>query len=507
MKRRALLLTLALVLLVATAAWARLGGGESFGGGSGGGGGGGDVGDAIDLIIMIIQIIWFLVDLCIHYPHIGFPLVGVIIVMLVILYFKGRRMARFVPPAQTHAHVRRPERAAAQNALPALRSTDPNFSEIIFLDFVQLIYARYQEARGATGSVESLSPYLEPALLERLAQQRQPNRVVEGVIVGSSNLAQVKQVADGWQITVDMETNYTERGADEQKGKAWYTRTRLEFQRKAGAKSLGPDSTKALGCPSCGSPVKVDQSGECAYCGKVVKPGEFTWQLIALVETTKMPRERLSLNVGGQEVGTDRPTVYDPNLEAERKAFALAYPDFNWDKFRGRVQEVFFALQKAWTEKSWEVARPYETDRLFQTHLFWIERYRTHNYTNVLEDIKLEKMEVVKVERDPYFDLITVRLYASMIDYTTDKDGKVIGGNKHRARKFTEYWTFLRKAGFAPKPAAPGAEEHHGDQCPSCGAPLKVSMSGVCDYCGSNITGGDFDWTLAKIEQDEVYAG
>ena len=43
--------------------------------------------------------------------------------------------------------------------------------------------------------------------------------------------------------------------------------------------------------------------------------------------------------------------------------------------------------------------------------------------------------------------------------------------------------------------------------CPSCGVPLAVSMAGNCEYCGTLVTSGDFDWVLSKIEQDDVYAG
>lgn len=43
--------------------------------------------------------------------------------------------------------------------------------------------------------------------------------------------------------------------------------------------------------------------------------------------------------------------------------------------------------------------------------------------------------------------------------------------------------------------------------CPNCGAPLKVNVSGVCGFCGGKITSGEFDWVLSRIEQDESYVG
>ena len=505
MKRRAILLAALIVTLSASLAWARVGGGQSFGGGHGGGHGGSGS-DTIDLIFAAFQLIYFLLWLCANYPYVGFPLIALIIVAFIILLIKNGRTSARMPSHKPRREPRVSERLTTRGATQKLRAEDPNFSEIILLDFVNLVYARYMEAKGAAGDPASLTPYVAPTLLEQLEKERQTAPVIEGVIVGSSQVARVSQIKDGWQIVVELETNYVERGAQDKKGVGWYARARMTFQRRAGAKSLGPEFTKSLNCPSCGSPVKVDQTGQCAYCGKVVKPGEFTWELVGLRESDKEPREKITLELGGVEVGTDLPTLYDPQLEAERKAFALAYASFGWDRFDARVKETFFAIQKAWTEQSWEAARPYETDRLFQTHLFWIERYRTQGCANKLEDIGIDRVDTAKIERDPYFDLITVRIFAHMIDYTVDAQGKVIDGNKKTSRKFSEYWTFIRKAGFTPKAAPEGAEPATG-QCPSCGAPLKVSMSGVCEYCGANVSGGEFDWTLAKIEQDEVYTG
>ena len=43
---------------------------------------------------------------------------------------------------------------------------------------------------------------------------------------------------------------------------------------------------------------------------------------------------------------------------------------------------------------------------------------------------------------------------------------------------------------------------------PCCGAPLdNVSQTGVCGYCDTKITTGDFDWVLSRIDQCEVYSG
>ncbi len=42
---------------------------------------------------------------------------------------------------------------------------------------------------------------------------------------------------------------------------------------------------------------------------------------------------------------------------------------------------------------------------------------------------------------------MTVRIFAKMLDYTEDAEGKVVEGSKKKKRKFSEYWTFIRRIG------------------------------------------------------------
>ncbi|MEE3447622.1 MAG: hypothetical protein VZQ51_03305, partial [Bacteroidales bacterium] len=83
-----------------------------------------------------------------------------------------------------------------------------------------------------------------------------------------------------------------------------------------------------------------------------------------------------------------------------------------------------------------------------------------------------------------------------------DSDGKTVAGDKKKPRQFSEYWTFVanRNARFKKT-----ADLH---SCPNCGAPVeKIGESGVCEYCNSKITDGNFSWILFSITQDEVYTG
>lgn len=41
--------------------------------------------------------------------------------------------------------------------------------------------------------------------------------------------------------------------------------------------------------------------------------------------------------------------------------------------------------------------------------------------------------------------------------------------------------------------------EEKGHNCPNCGAPLEISSSGKCEYCGSVVTTGQYSWVLSDF--------
>jgi hypothetical protein len=134
-------------------------------------------------------------------------------------------------------------------------------------------------------------------------------------------------------------------------------------------------------------------------------------------------------------------------------------------------------------------------------HRYWIEAYKAQKLRNALDQYQINAMQPVKIKQDAFYQSITLRIFAQGYDYTVDQNGRVLAGSKTNLRRWSEYWTFIRNS--KAKPAAARADLN----CPNCGAPLKVSATGICEFCGGKITSGEFDWVLSRIEQDESYAG
>jgi predicted lipid-binding transport protein (Tim44 family)/predicted RNA-binding Zn-ribbon protein involved in translation (DUF1610 family) len=487
--KRRLLIALAASALTASVALARVGGGGGYSGGGGGGSGGdGDAG----LIFALVRLLLWLVF---RHPVIGIPLVIVIAIIVMRMASAGafqrsvRENAAVYP--QTSPLARR-----AVNLTP-VRSTDPNFSEPVFIDFAQLVYARAQEMRGA-GKREALEEWIAPSTLDALFADREGLTAVSDVIFGVTRVTGASTETGFVRVDVTILANLTElRGGSRAQlvcSETW------SFHRKAGVTSPKPARMRALGCAGCGSTIETRTDGSCPSCGRPRRGGLGHWEVSGIVVAYRRPLSPPELDVdegGGVERGTRLPTVVDPNLQSAKRAFTGRHPAETWDGFEARARAAFLALQEAWSRREWERARPFETDGLFQTHRFWLERYTAFGLVNRVEQVSVLRVVIAKIDLDAFYESITVRIFASALDWTEDPSGKVVGGHKTSPRAFSEYWTFLR--------ALPGSVDLP-TSCPSCGAELPAAGGSiVCPACGARLTGDTAEWLASRIEQDDAY--
>jgi hypothetical protein len=495
------------ILLVAGAAAAsgRPGGGGSYSGGgssrgggggySGGGGGGGSGGSG--------DAVFFLVWLLIEHPVIGVPAV------IVVVYIAVRRSrnvsqmrdwssqdrgAPFVPPEPPPS-----PRDSARRELELLRTADENFSLILLEDFLYALYAEVHAARGE-GKLARYSAFLSPEAAASLGGRRANG--VKDIVVGAMTFTGARGTrgdAAGVSFTVRYESNFTETSL-EGREQSYYAEEEWLLSRKAGVQSRTPDRARLFVCPSCGAPQDAVTAGKCAHCGKIVQNGDFDWvvQSVELVRCT--PRGPM-LTGDTEEQGTDEPTLVDPEASEMMGELLSDDPALSWETFQGRVTLIFSEFQVAWSGRDLAKMRGFLSDRLFETQVFWVEAYKGQGLRNITENARVLGVELARVGRDRFFDAITVRLWATSLDYTvTDPENRVVAGSRSRERRYTEYWTLIRSR-------ARKGPTRTDRVCPNCGAPLEVNMAGICKFCQAKVTAGDFDWVLSRIEQDEAYAG
>lgn len=494
------------VALIASEAWARPGGGSSYSGGSSsrssssGGSSGSSDGGIIELLIY----------LCIRHPSIGFPLLIAFVVFVVVKNRMKGKGGNWSTMADANTSMRAASAGAPHHAAPrrapsldVVQSIDPTFSRVVFEDFLYSLYAEVHRTRGAASApaapgapppptLDRLSAYLSPAAAQALMQQ--PRGEVHAVIVGAMRvLSATASPAVGAQVEVEFEANCTEAG------RGVYVVERWLLARKPGARSRTPDRVRLLGCPGCGAPQEALFAGTCRHCGRTVNDGSFDW-LVQGVRVVQREQRPPMLTSHAEEQGTNLPTVVDPRANAGVEALRAKDPAFDFTQFQHRVALVFDQFQIAWSSRNLAQMRPFLSDALFSTQEYYVAAYVAQRLRNVSERARITNMVLAKVASDAYFDAITVRVWATGLDYTVTDEGKLVSGSKSRERAYSEYWTFIR--GTHRK--GPAKTELN---CANCGAPLNVNMTGHCTYCKVKVTTGDFDWVLSRIEQDESYAG
>lgn len=173
-------------------------------------------------------------------------------------------------------------------------------------------------------------------------------------------------------------------------------------------------------------------------------------------------------------------------------------PNFSEPQFIEKVNNMFMQLQNAWTKKDWQSIRPFETDSLWNMHKMQLQQYINKSQTNVVENICILDTKIIKYEQDEVNDIITVMIRSRFNDYVIDDvTGKVIAGNPKEDIYMTYYWKLIRRRGIVTNI---NNKTNSVTQCPNCGANVSINESGVCEYCDSVISNGQYDWVLSSIE-------
>ncbi len=177
-------------------------------------------------------------------------------------------------------------------------------------------------------------------------------------------------------------------------------------------------------------------------------------------------------------------------------------PAFNKEEFVAWSKNLFVKLQQAWTARDWSTIRTFETENLFEQHKNQLQGYINNNQINVMDRICVNYAHLYNYRVEGDKEILTVRLNSRMEDYIIDATTKqVIKGQKGLDKVNTYLLTFIRKNGVKTKP---GTIEVNTTNCPNCGAPTQITSSGKCDYCGSVITTGEYNWVLSNLQRENV---
>lgn len=172
-------------------------------------------------------------------------------------------------------------------------------------------------------------------------------------------------------------------------------------------------------------------------------------------------------------------------------------PNFTADDFVTFSKQVFIDIENAWCARDLTPVRPVMHQNLYNTTTRQIEDKIRQGIVYHYESIAINTAYLTSFVRDKDFEYLTVYLNARMIDYQVDeKTGNILRGDK------TTRWDMRYKMKFVRSTSAKTkdkVENTHGYNCPNCGAPLEITSTGSCPYCGSVVSTGDYSWVLTDF--------
>ena len=486
--------------LVPDLTYARPGGGHSYSSGSSSSSSSsesvfGDSSESDSSAYMEVSELTF--NIIIYGLLVGLPLLFLFLFILDKVMTKRRRKLKSI--ATYNAIIEKSRKI--ENLLIQLKIDDSNFSKTLFLDFVSSVFTKYYSWQNKE-EFKNISPYFTHNEINDIKNIKIKKDITE-IVIGSVIIANLILNKENQIIIVEFNANYTATQAD--KRTRYEVTERWQFSRKTGLLSQEPEHMRELSCPACGQSSGYTETANCESCGTFIENGKVQWFVkshnILRIYTFKTN----GLASYAPEAGTGNETIYQADLKNITAKFAQSH-HINWEewqtKFKSKVvTEYFNNTYAAWSVNKLDSIRNLLSDNLYESFMFWIDNYKKEGLTNKLDNILIRKIDFAKIDIDKFYESITVRVHASCKDYVTSNQGNVLGGSKTKIRKFSEYWTFIRRSGVEK-------DVYDYGTCPNCNAANdKMGQSGTCEYCNTKISNGDFSWVLAVVTQDEVYKG
>lgn len=203
---------------------------------------------------------------------------------------------------------------------------------------------------------------------------------------------------------------------------------------------------------------------------------------------------------GDLNLNTLNPTVSAKKSESQIVSEIQEHDElFNKEDIIAWSKDLFVRLQQSWAKRDWSEIRVFETNALFEQHKNQLQGYIDNNTINVMDRICVNYANLYDYRISGDKELLTIKLNSRMQDYIIDATTKkVIKGDPKIERTNSYLLTFERKLGVKTKP---GTTAVNTTNCPNCGAPTQITSAGKCEYCGSIITTGEYNWCLANLER------
>lgn len=377
-----------------------------------------------------------------------------------------------------------------EDAFRIHRQADPHLSHPALIHFMHALIQRATLASVGLEPWEPLQPFIDPRARQAIEDQNSHIRTIGEITVGDIVLT----LADrGTTTCLDAEfRGYQQQEMVDGSIRLTSFEGRWRLRRPVDARSLPAKAMLYLGCPECGTPLSPKRN-PCEHCGHTIPREQKPWRLEEILEHEAMPIAPPPLNAALKSAWSKAPLLRDGRLDDDLADYKAAVPDFDMESFLHRVVGVFQAVQGAGRSGQWMNLLPMCTQATHDAIRSYQESFRYMGQRHVKDQVEIGRIELARIERDPAYTWITIRIWWTAVECIVDAHDRVADDIGPTRIEMSEYWTFQRTG----PSGSPGAI----DACPSCGGALdQIDEDGVCGSCSKWLCDGAYSFVLARRE-------
>lgn len=167
-------------------------------------------------------------------------------------------------------------------------------------------------------------------------------------------------------------------------------------------------------------------------------------------------------------------------------------PGFDVSKFKEHVKKSYLIVTNAWTSLDMTRAHQYVTSEYADTLTLQLQEFINNKTRNVNEGVEFRNIFITDYNVTDEFENVEILMNLSDVDYIVDRDNNLVEGTKERQYVILKL-EFVRQTGSTTKPFK--TDSH----CKQCHAPLKLDISGKCEYCDTLHEVDQSNWLLNNI--------
>ncbi|MGL5676965.1 MAG: TIM44-like domain-containing protein [Cellulosilyticaceae bacterium] len=202
-----------------------------------------------------------------------------------------------------------------------------------------------------------------------------------------------------------------------------------------------------------------------------------------------------------------REKVYDEKLkdvqqDADLSVLMRKDTGFIKDKFMIRAKKMLTEAYTARSKKEENKLRLVLGDTLYSDWCQQMQVLKLNKRVEIYERFFMREAKIVGywlAGESEYIQVACVVNYKNAIQDV--QTGEILEGDLDTKLVKKMKIIFRRQEGLKTQADSDLFDIEH---CPGCGAPLAISIKGICEYCGNQVSSGKFQWVIERIEEELI---